>query len=66
MYSKVWTDVKPLVHYFINYRQPMMYDVNGSMAGEVRQNGALRRLDVMHGLAVHNGQTVFVDIEPLF
>ena len=43
----------------------MTYDGTAPVDGEVRQNGASRRFDVMHGQTVHNGQTVFVDIEPL-
>ena len=44
----------------------MTYDVDVPMDAEVRQNGAIDRFDVMYSQAVHNGQTVYVDIEPLF
>jgi hypothetical protein len=42
------------------------YDFVTLANGEMRQNVAVRGSDVMYGQAVHNGQTVFVDIELLF
>jgi hypothetical protein len=35
----------------------MTYDVSAPLDRELRQKSAIRRLDVMHGQAVHNGHT---------
>ena len=66
MYTEGWNDVKSLLQKIIKLWYSMTYDVDVPMDAEVRQNGAIDRFDVMYSQAVHNGQTVYVDIEPLF
>ena len=66
VYSEDQNEVKPPLQEFTTLKQAMTYEFAAPMNGELRQNGASRGLDVMHGQAVHNGQTVFVDIELSF